>query len=257
MSNTNINITQIVNHIIIEPAKRHPVIAFITILGICIGIVTGSVTLYDRFVNAIYSNKIYLSLWETGKKVPITEIVSTIPPITPIKINEPTALRFVLTQDNTNSPQISTIFLTFPNDAKITPIPDNGWSWVRNNDVANTYFLNFTTLQVLARGSDCNLPALNVVFEKVGQLPFSYKIVGNKINPIERHFSIDTTRTYDEWLENGYTFLTHATFDPPVSYNTASAPTVITRPINLPTVTPDANVSTVQKENNTSQDINY
>ncbi len=39
--------------------------------------------------------------------------------------------------------------------------------------MANRYFLDFTTSQVPANGTDYNLPALNVVFDKVGRLPFS------------------------------------------------------------------------------------
>ena len=257
MSNTNIIITQIVSRIIIEPAKKHPVIAKIlggiAIFGTCIGMWNGFNALSDHFANVVYSDKIYLSLWETGKKVPITDLVSTIPPVTPIKINEPVTLRFILTQANTNSPQITAILLTFPNDAKVTPIPYNGWSWERNNDVVNRYFLNFTTSQVLAKGLDSNLPALNVIFNKVGRIPFNYRIVGNKINPIERYFSIDTTRTYDDWLTKKQTFLPYDTNAPMVSgnnYNSATPQTVATTSfgvVSISTVTPDAKVSTEQK----------
>lgn len=199
MNRININVTQVTNFIV-EFSKQYPRIAKLSAIAVALTIWWTSIQIINYYTNVIYPDKIYLSLWETGRKVPINDFTPEIPPIIPIKPNESVTLRFVLTQNNVNSPQITSILLTFPDDAKVEPIPYDGWSWIRNNDVANRYFLNFTTSQVIASGSDCNLPPFNVVFKKVGLLSFSYQIIGNKMKPIRREFIINTERKYEEEL---------------------------------------------------------
>ncbi len=231
-SNLNINITQI-NTYIGEFSKRHPIITIlITILStfwLCIQI-------NEYFANKIYSKKIYLSLWETGKKVPINDSNIEIPSIVPINYNTPVTLRFLLTQDNVNSPQITSILLTFPDDAIVEPIPYEGWAWARNNDVSNTYFINFSPLQIIASGVDCNLPVFKIVFKKAGLLPFIYRINGNKIKSIRKEFIINTELKYEQWLTNKQNYDlfyddsvsasssvvsgSMVTFDPPIAENT-------------------------------------
>lgn len=250
---TNIIVTQIINNVIVKPAKKYPktaaVVSLIAVISTCLTILNGANQLHDSFINFVYPDKIYLSLWETGKKIPIKDYPFEIPPITPIKPNEPITLRFILTQDNTNAPQIVSITLTFPDDAKVTPIPYNGWSWERNNDVANRYFLNFTSSQVLANGSDYNLPALNVIFPKVGQLPFSYQINSNKLKPIRRDFTINTALKYDEWKTKRQYYPMGENVPIVSQYYPSSATpqTVMVRTIDISTVTPDTKLSTEQK----------
>ena len=199
MNDANINVTQVVNFIG-NFSKKHPVITGLSAVLTILAIWWTSIQLINYYANVVYPDQIYLSLWETSKKVPINDFTPEIPPIVPIKANESATLRFALTQNNTNSPQITSILLTFPSNAKVEPIPYQGWSWVRNNDVANRYFLNFTSSQVLASGSDYNLPAFNVIFKTVGKLPFSYQIIGNKIKPIHREFVINTELNFNEEL---------------------------------------------------------
>lgn len=199
MNDVNINVTQAVNFIG-EFSKRHRIIATLSAISAALIIWWTFIQIINYYANVVYPDKIYLSLWETGKKVPINDFTSEIPPITPIKPNEPVTLRFVLTQNNTNSPQITSILLTFPDEAKVEPIPYEGWSWVRNNDIANRYFLNFSTAQIIAKGADCNLPAFSVTFKRAGQLAFSYQIISNKIKPIHRKFIINTELKYEEEL---------------------------------------------------------
>lgn len=199
MNDTKINVTQVVN-IIGEFSKEHPIKATLSGIVLIITLLVGGIQLHDYVANLTFPDQIYLSLWETGKKVPINDFTPEIPPIVPIKANEPVTLRFALTQNNINSPQITSIILTFPSNARVEPISYQGWSWVRNNDAANRYFLNFTSSQVLASGSDYNLPAFNVIFKTVGKLPFSYQIIGNKIKAIHREFVINTELNFNEEL---------------------------------------------------------
>ncbi len=181
-----------------EFSKRRPIIAILSAILTILGVWWTAIQLINYYANVVYTDQIYISLWETGKKVPINEWNLEIPTIVPIKPNEPVILRFILTQNNVNSPQITTILLTFPDDARVEPISYEGWTWIRNNDKANRYFLNFSNLQVLASGTDYNLPAFSVTFKSTGLLSFSYQINGNKINPIRKEFTINTERNYDE-----------------------------------------------------------
>ena len=246
MSDVNITVTQVAN-VVGKFSKQHPIIAGLSFISVVLAIWWTSIQISNYYANVVYPDQIYLSLWETGKKIPIYDYTSQIPPVSPIKPNETVTLRFILTQNNTNAPQITSIFLTLPDDAKATPIPYNGWSWERNNDVANRYFLNFTTVQIPANGEDYNLPALNVVFPNVGRLPFSYQIISNKLKPIRRDFAINTALKYDEWITKGQYYPMGETNVPMVSGNNYNSATPQTVMVQLSTVTPDAKVSTGQK----------
>lgn len=169
--------------------------------------------------NRIDSSKIYLRIYETGWSIPldVDGIVISIPQ--DIEENKPIALRFGLTQDNYNPPIIRQIFITFPSDADVKPIPDKGWSWELNNDIEKTYFLNFPEEAGGMKGVLDTLPPFEVKFKNVKALNFKYSIVAVKIEqPIRRVFTIDQTQKqqYKELISTESVDI----------YNTATPPTV-------------------------------
>lgn len=198
----------------------------------------------DRRKNIIYPEKIYLSIWETGKEIPLNIADITVPPINEIKENKPTILRFALTQDNFNPPQITKIFITFPPEADVSPIPYKGWTWERNNDTELTYFLSYPTEDIPVKGGLYNLPPFEIEFKEVKLLPFKYSIIGNKINPIERQFIINPELKYEDYLsrifyDSGFDNSARRTMTGSVVELNTASPSVVEWDINRNTATPD------------------
>lgn len=184
--------------------KAH-IIEGLTIISPILIIISTSCDLISKWKERITPEKIYLNLWETNKKIPLKVDGITVPPINEIKNNEPTVLRFALTQENRNPPQITKIFVTFPQDileADISPIVAEGWNWKRNNDSEITYYLDFKDIP--AKGPLYNLPAFKVKIQKRKLLLFKYKIIGNKIDLIERSFTINPELKYQDLLNGSY-----------------------------------------------------
>lgn len=195
-------ISQIVNYYL-GWKKEHPFWNLLAKVALVLIIFTAVFLTIPQVVNNIRNiidpKKIYLNIWEYGKKMPLNKNGIVVPPINEIKKDEPTTLRFTLTQGNVNSPQITKIFITFPLDADVRPISYEGWNWEKTNSAEkNQYSLDYPT-QPPAKGTDYNLPAFNVTFKTIGWLPFEYSIIGNKIDPITRAFTIDAMSTYQKW----------------------------------------------------------
>ncbi len=98
-----------------------------------------------------------------------------------------------------------------------------------------------------------------MVFQKVGQIPFSYKIVGNKIKPIGRDFTINTALKYDEWqtrksnlwLDGANPYSSGRPVVSGNNYNTATPSTVASTAfgiVDVSTLSPDTKVSTEKKK---------
>lgn len=146
-------------------------------------------------------DNIYLTQFETGPKlIPLNVDGQEVPPIVPVVANQSTTIRYAIVQDNKNTPQITAIIVTFPNDAIVVPDSWRGLTWERNNDVANRYGLSISPFEVLTKGSPYCLPALHVTFKHTGLIPFSYQINVNKMDPIRRAFTINTASDYNAEL---------------------------------------------------------
>lgn len=159
----------------------------------------------EYFKNKIYPKKIFLSLWETGRKIQLTRDGIVVPSLKQIKANQKTIIRFILEQNNFRSPEITAIHMTFPKEAIVEPVKDKWGYWVKNNDDTNTYFLSYSPPAIFSKGSDYNLPAVEVIFKEVGTLNFSYSIIGNQIEPIKRKFTIITDKEkYREYIMQSY-----------------------------------------------------
>lgn len=180
--------------------KEIPLIAaFLAIIAFLILTVPSSILKLRNWVDNtfLFSRRIYLNLAEQDWKIQLDRNYQVITILKEIKENVPVILRFSLTQNNKDAPEITTIFINFHLTAEVTPISYKGWSWERTNAPGNQYSLDCSYPR-LASGSDWDLPPFDIKFKEVGLIPFKYSIVGNKMNKIERKFVIDTRGNYQE-----------------------------------------------------------
>jgi len=214
------------------------------IQGVIIGLlVVGIVAWFNR----INPYEIYLSLWETGKQIPLINSSMVVPSLKEIKEDEPVILRFALTQSNISSPQITTIYLTFPSDAKVEPDKSEwGW-WERNNDDKNTYFISYSSTAPFVKGALYTLPALKVTFKKVGLINFDYRIIGNKMNPIDRKFTIDTRMSYEAYQKQMQNYWTNEVKPATLSQDTGRV-TIFDNANSDRSVTPSTCIRTLPRD---------
>ena len=141
----------------------------------------------------INPDKIYLNLsdWNISLKDKAQKVFRP-----DIVANSPITLRFSLTQDNSNPPQITVIAIDFPVNAVVDPDKSyRNWQWERTNSRGkNEYSINYPS-QPPTQGSNKDLPAFSVTFKETAPLPFEYRIEGAKLDkPIERRFIIYPTK---------------------------------------------------------------
>ena len=177
----------------------------------------------------IERSNIYLTQFETGRKlIPLNIDGREVPPIIPIKVNEPATIRFAIVQDNKNTPQITALIVTFPDDAVVVPDSWKGLIWERSMDIANSYGLTLSPFFLLTKGSPYTLPVLYVTFKHAGLIPLSYQLNVNKMDPIKHNFVINTASNYDEEIKRasmpGVSMGTYRVSSQ--DYSSATAPTV-------------------------------
>lgn len=183
--------------IIIEKARENAVVRYILVLSAAITILRFPTDLLSKgydFVSYkfLIPNRIYLNL--SDWKIPLDKDGKIITAPQEIKAGNQMTLRFSLTQGNKEAPEISKILVNFPLDAEITSDHWGKWTWERTNTTsANQYSLECSFYR-FTHGSDWNLPALYVTFKKTGLINFRYMIIGNRMEKVDRAFTINTIK---------------------------------------------------------------
>lgn len=231
MAKTQIITTQIINNIIVW-TEKHPVWTLlsyvVSIIAILRFVALDIPQIHNNIKNTIYPSNIYLELSE--RKIPLRSDPVVLNWPVAIKQNEPLDLRFALVQDNFNSPQITKIFITFPPQSDVLPIPYKQWTWERNNDRELTYFLDYSMSEPAVKGISYDLPAFVIKFKSLEKLVFKYSIKGNRIEPITRTFIIlPEPKPYVILGANSYTNAVSGSVVIPTPFNSASPETVYNR----------------------------
>ena len=231
MAKTQIIATQIINNITVW-TKKHPfwtlLSCVVSIIAILRFVVLDIPQIHNNIKNTIYPSNIYLEL--SDWKIPLKSDPFVLNLPVDIKQNEPLDLRFALVQDNFNSPQITKIFITFPPQSDVSPIPYKQWTWERNNDSELTYFLDYSMSEPAVKGISYDLPAFMVKFKSLEGLVFKYSIKGNKIEPITRTFIIlPESKQYTIPVTNVGNNTVSGSVVIPTLFNSASPETVYNR----------------------------
>lgn len=163
----------------------------IILIALCYGV-------YDWNKNRVNPDKIYLGIWSGTKDIiRLNRDKKSISYFEEILKDKPVQLKFVLIQDNINSPEITQIFITFPKDSVVKPISDRSRSWERTNSLENEYSYNW--YQPAPKGKPYNLPYFDVAFQAIDEdkIFFEYSIIGNGMEKIRRSFIIDTIKKFE------------------------------------------------------------
>ena len=156
----------------------------------------------------LHPEKIYLSLWETGREVALNRDNIEVPPIIPIKTGEEFVFRIILRQENNAGTSIPNIHITFPDTAEVRSDVSPIGTWLRNNDPTNTYFISYPSTAKFYKSNAYNLPAFYVKVKDV-KIPISYKITVDGLSePIIRHFIIDASLDYNSYFKQHFSMNT-------------------------------------------------
>lgn len=203
------NIQQnIFNIHLVTLAKEHPIMAFFAILGgvwVCISIINYLVFSLPKNIrewqeyqtNKIYLDKIYLVMPHTKNWILPLGFQGE-PVFTPYEIKPGVSQRiqFSLIQNNKNAPPIKTIQIKFPDTAEVKPLPDvDGRTWQPSN-TEHWYFIHYSSDNPFTSGQTWDLPMFDVTFKDTKFMPFEYKIFINKMDNIERKFSLTSGTDY-------------------------------------------------------------
>ncbi|MBU4467310.1 MAG: hypothetical protein KKC39_01005 [Candidatus Omnitrophica bacterium] len=215
--------------IIFEQAREKTWVRYMLLISAMVGIITFTFYVTNGVYNWVNNNfllprRIYLNLIKGDKKMPLKSNHTLVPIFEEIKKDIPVVLKFRLTQDNKDSPEITTIFIDFPTTADVSPISYNRWSWIRTNAPANQYSLDCSYFR-FAKGADWDLPAFNVTFKDVDLLYFTYSIIGSGVNEIRRTFIIGDPAKYQQ-TNSSILDVSSLVIETPDIYNTATPPTV-------------------------------